>query len=37
MGYIHTCEAQGHVAPEGECVYNPHTPKRCGIADIYAS
>ncbi len=23
-------------APEGECVYNPYTPQRCGISNIYA-
>ena len=23
-------------APEGECVYNPYTPQRRGISNIYA-
>ena len=31
--YIH--EARGHYAPKGECVYNPYTPKRRGISNIY--
>ena len=22
--------------PKGACVYNPYTPKRCGITNIYA-